>query len=298
MNGEEAPARGRLNWPYENDERSSRMRRHSLASLGLPVVLAVIAAPVLAWVSAAPAAQAPPAAPPPAFTLPSQEGGAPMTEAGSPSIPEGGSPTAPEGGAPEATDASPPPPPLADSGTTPPSPEAGVPVVVTDELPPMPLPEATAAPLKPLAVPSPPLDFKRVYVAIPVSMMLSASINLAAGIGFTVLSNAKSAKTSGVFRELRQDGGPGACSGETFRLRCDELYEADGDRQTYRNMAVLSFVGAFGFAAGAGVSYFIISRPTEGKPTGRAPARGRASALVIDVDIAPGGGGAAIKGTF
>jgi hypothetical protein len=188
--------------------------------------------------------------------------------------------------------------PLADSGTSPPSPEAGAPVVVTAELPPSPSPEATAVRPTPVAIPSAPLDYKRVYVAIPVSMMLSASINLAAGIGFTVLSNAKSDKTSGIFRSLRQDGGPGACSGEAFRLRCDELYVADDDRQTYRNMAVLSYLGAFGFAAGAGLSYFIIFRPTEGKPTGRAPARGGASALVIDVDIAPGVGGAAIKGTF
>jgi hypothetical protein len=133
------------------------------------------------------------------------------------------------------------------------------------------------------------LDPKKIYVSIPVALGVSATVNFAMGIAFTVLSNAKVDKTEGIFRDIRADGGPGACLKPAFAARCDELYGADSDRQTYRDMAVLSYVGAVGFALGAGVSYFLLFKGSEGN-------EGGAAALVVD--IKPSGGGAAIKGTF
>lgn len=132
-------------------------------------------------------------------------------------------------------------------------------------------------------------DPKKIYVSIPVALGVSASVNFAMGIAFTVLSNAKVAKTEGIWQDIRSDGGPGACNKPGFAVRCDELYGADKDRQTYRDVAVLSYVGAVGFALGAGVSYFLLFKGSEGNGSG-------SSALVVDVG--PSRGGAAIKGTF
>ncbi|HLM74807.1 MAG TPA: hypothetical protein VK459_18995 [Polyangiaceae bacterium] len=194
------------------------------------------------------------------------DGGAPPADGGAPPADSG----SPEGGA-------------ADPGAAPSAPTASAPTASAGD------------PAAPVAEGSPGsgriLDPKKIYVSIPVALGVSASVNFAMGIAFTVLSNAKVAKTEGVWRELRTDGGPGACTKPAFAARCDELYGADSDRQTYRDMAVVSYLGAVGFGLGAGVSYFLLFKGSEGNGSA-----GGASALVVD--IGPSGGGAAIKGTF
>jgi hypothetical protein len=189
-----------------------------------------------------------------------------------------------DGGAPPADGGSP-------EGGAAPGPQVGA----LDPGPPSAPTASAGEPAAPVAEGSPGsgriLDPKKIYVSIPVALGVSASMNFAMGIAFTVLSNAKVAKTEGVWRDIRTDGGPGACTKPAFAARCDELYGADSDRQTYRDMAVVSYLGAVGFGLGAGVSYFLLFKGSEGNGSA-----GGSSALVVE--IGPSGGGAAIKGTF
>ncbi|MCK6587532.1 MAG: hypothetical protein L6Q76_08095 [Polyangiaceae bacterium] len=272
------------------------MRRKGLGPFGLNFALALLAAGAIVSVASAPAAQSPPAgspalpfSPPPAASPSIADGG--VVEDGG--APEGGV----QGSRPEVasgtgvgTDT--------DAGT---DADAGTGAGTDTDT------DANRIGAGSLGLPAPPaddraahsaegspasgriLDPKKIYVSIPVALGVSASVNFAMGIAFTVLSNAKVAKTEGVWMEIQGDGGRGACNSPAFARRCDELYEADSDRQTYRNMAVLSYVGAVGFALGAGASYFLLFKGSEGK-------EGGPSALVLD--IGPTGGGAALKGTF
>jgi hypothetical protein len=285
-----------------SDPGMRQTRRHGLVPVFLNLALGLLAAGAIVSVASSPAAQSPPAGPPPFAPAGTSgpalagadgglDGGSPPVDGGS-TLPEAGA--APQVGAPPAPPA-PPAPGLADGG----SPEGGSPGAEPSSA------SGASASGAPASAGDPAdstaaeggggagsgriLNPKKIYVSIPVALGVSAGVNFAMGIAFTVLSNAKVAKTEGIWRELRTDGGPGACTRPGFAARCDELYEADGDRHTYRNMAVLSYLGALGFALGGGVSYFILFKGSEGKVGG-------SSALVVD--IRPSGGGAAIKGTF
>lgn len=280
------------------------MRRRGPGPFGRNLALALLAAGAIVSLATAPAAQSPPAGPPP-FAPPATTGPAPSAlDGGAPPTDGGAAPTAPRPGAspsplpsgapsPSVT----PPPPSAAAGG---SPEGGASQAESSGSSAAPGSADPAPPAGPAAAGSSDpasggggriLDPAKIYVSIPVALGVSAGVNFAMGIAFTVLSNAKVAKTEGIWRELQADGGRGACNKPAFAARCDDLYGADSDRRTYRNVAVLSYVGAVGFAVGAGVSYFILFKGSEGKESA-----GGASGLVVD--IGPSGGGAAIKGTF
>lgn len=106
-------------------------------------------------------------------------------------------------------------------------------------------------------------------------------------------SNSYAAEVDYLWRDLRKDGGPGACNQKAFEIRCRELEGAHNDAQVMKSVAITSFI-FLGVSLG-GVGYGLVTYLMPNKA--RSTKQGQ-NGPTLQVGAMPGGGAAILRGSF